>query len=109
MLLETEMGKIHVTKLQRRKSVAVSRTFNGIIKVMWHPNSSTHIGLLTKNRFRLLNVTFNSITVEEKIALNTTDIVDFTFGCPRVEGWSSFTVFLLHKTGKISVLTPINR
>ncbi|XP_050115274.1 nuclear pore complex protein NUP88-like [Malus sylvestris] len=88
-----------------------------ILQVSWHPNSDTHLGILSSDSvFRIFDLSSDLIQPEQEYYLqpvqpgrsrNATSIcpVDFSFGSEHL--WDSFSVFILFNDGSIYILCPV--
>ncbi|KAK4783147.1 hypothetical protein SAY86_007521 [Trapa natans] len=90
---------------------------NTIHKVMWHPYSDTHLGVLSSDSvFRLFDLSVDLMQPEQEFYLqpvepgrskNATSLcpVDFTFGGDHL--WDRLTVFILFSDGSIYIICPV--
>lgn len=88
-----------------------------ILQVSWHPNSDTHLGILSSDSvFRIFDLSSDLIQPEQEYYLqpvqpgrsrNATSIcpVDFSFGSDHL--WDLFSVFILFNDGSVYILCPI--
>ncbi|CAK7325851.1 unnamed protein product [Dovyalis caffra] len=86
-------------------------------KVLWHPYSDTHLGILSSDLvFRLFDLSSDVLQPEQEYYLqpvesgrsrNAASIcpVDFSFGGDHL--WDRFSVFLLFRDGSVYILCPI--
>ncbi|KAK4798822.1 hypothetical protein SAY86_031148 [Trapa natans] len=108
------------TLVCRTISVGSQIYFNGantIRKVMWHPYSDTHLGVLSSDAvFRLFDLSVDLMQPEQEFYLqsvepgkskNATSLcpADFTFGGDHL--WDRLTVFILFGDGSIHIICPV--
>lgn len=97
-----------------------------LVKVMWHPLSDAHIGvLLSDSTWQLLNIAHRVALLDPEVSIPVTfgecepneQVADFTFGTPSGAGiesvgahdtaWLAVAVLFLSNRGKISVCSPV--
>ncbi|KAE8717746.1 Nuclear pore complex protein NUP88 [Hibiscus syriacus] len=88
-----------------------------ILQVSWHPNSDSHVGILSSDSvFRLFDLFSDVMQLEQEYYLqpvepgrsrNAASIcpVDFSFGGDHL--WDRFSVFVLFSDGAVYILCPV--
>jgi len=97
------------------------------VKVLWHPLSDSHIGvLLSDGTWQLLNLAQRASLAEPEVHLPVTfggegepgeEVADFTFGAPWAPGsgpagaseavWLAMAVLFLSSRGRLSTYNPV--